>query len=82
MNFDCVNAEYEYEIKTKLTDEEVKKEIQKVLNIEDLNEIINYNTKIRNEKIKKLKIIKGTSVNQLARVIGIKRQTVDRAMKG
>lgn len=76
-----LNAEYEYEMKNKLTDEELRDKIRKILNIEDINQIRKYNKKIRNEQIKKLEIIKGVSKTQIARVIGVKRGIVIEAMK-
>ena len=76
-----LNAEYEFEMKNKLTDEELRNKIQKVLNIKDIDQIREYNKKIRNEKIKKLGIIKGVSKTQIARVIGVKRGIVIEAMK-
>ena len=76
-----INADYEYEIKTKLTDEELYEKIKKILNIGDLKEIYECDVKIRDEKIKKLSIIEGVSNIQISRVIGINRKIVDRAMK-
>lgn len=76
-----LNAEYEYEMKNKLTDEELRDKIRKILNIEDINQIRKYNKKIRNEQIKKLEIIKGVSKTQIARVIGVKKGIVIEAMK-
>ena len=76
-----LNAEYEFEMKNKLTDEELRNKIQKVLNIKDIDQIREYNKKIRNEQIKKLGIIKGVSKTQIARVIGVKRGIVIEAMK-
>ena len=74
------NAEYEFEMKNKLTYEELRNKIQKVLNIKDIDQIREYNKKIRNEQIKKLGIIKGVSKTQIARVIGVKRGIVIEAM--
>ena len=75
-----LNAEYEFEMKNKLTDEELRDKIQKGLNIKDINQIREYNKKIRNEQIKKLGIIKGVSKTQIARVIRVKRGIVIEAM--
>lgn len=75
-----MNSEYEYEIMNKLTDEELKERIKEVLKIENINQINKYNVKIRNEKIKKLNIIKGTSKTQIARVLGVKRGVIFKAM--
>lgn len=75
-----LNAEYEFEMKNKLTDEELRDKIQKVLNIKAINQIREYNKKIRNEQIKKLGIIKGVSKTQIARVIRVKRGIVIEAI--
>lgn len=78
---DDINADYEYEIKAKLTDEELYEKIKKILNITNLKEIYECDVKIRDEKIKKLAIIEGASNIQISRVMGINRKMVDRAMK-
>lgn len=76
-----INDEFEYEIKTKFTDEEVKNKIEKILKINDLKEINNLSIKKRDEKIRKLKELKGISYVQMSRVLGIKKGIVERAMK-
>lgn len=76
-----INEEVEYEIIDKLSDEQVREKIQKVLNIKDVREIRMNNRKIRDEEIRKLKNIKGTSKTQLSRVLGINRKVIERAMK-
>lgn len=76
------NNEIEYELIDKLTDEQAKKRIEAVLGIENAIDIKRFSNKIRNEKIRKLQIIKGTSKAQIARVIGISKKIVERAMKG
>ncbi len=78
---DEINADYEYEIKAKLTDEELYEKIKKILNITNLKEIYECDVKIRDEKIKKLAIIEGASNIQISRVMRINRKMVDRAMK-
>ena len=76
-----INEEVEYEIIDKLTDEQVKRKIQKILSIEDVWEIRTYNKKVRDEKIYQLKNIKGTSKTQLSRILGINRKVIERVMK-
>ncbi len=71
----------EYEMVNKVTDEQLKKLIEKVLKIDNVIEIKRYNITTRNEKLRQLKQIKGTSKAQIARVIGINRKIVERAMK-
>ena len=76
-----INDYLEYEIKEKLTDEELIKQIQILFKITKVTKIKEYNTKIRNEKLRELKKIKGTSKSQLARVLGINRKQIERALK-
>ena len=76
-----INDEIEYEIIDKLADNEVKEKIEKLLQINDAREIRTYNTKIRNEKLKQLQEIKGTTKVQLSRVLGINKRMLERVMK-
>ena len=76
-----INDYVEFEIISKLTDIEVKERIEKVLELNNIREIKNYNVQIRNAKIRKLKEIKGTSKSQIARVLGISRKIIERAME-
>ncbi len=78
---DNINEEYEYELEGKLNDIELKNKIEKILNIKDVREISKYNTKIRDEKIRTLSIIKGVSRAQISRVLGMNKKTVERIMK-
>lgn len=80
-NDEEINDEFEYEIKTKFTDEETKNKIEKLLKIKDLKEINNFSIKIRDEKIKNLKVLKGIPYVQISRVLGLKKGIVERAMK-
>ena len=43
----------------KLTDNELKEKIEKILKMEDVRDIQKYNAKIRNEELKRLKEIRG-----------------------
>lgn len=76
-----INEEVEYECIDKITDEQVKKKVKKILNIEDVRSILSYDRKTRNEALQKLKIIKGVSKAQLARVLGMNRKILERIMK-
>ena len=78
---DNVNDYMEYEMVDRITDEQLRKRIEKILEIDNVMEIKKYNTKIRNEKIGKLKEIKGASISQISRVININRKIIERAMK-
>ena len=71
-----MNDFVEYEIISKLTDEELKNIIEATLKINDVNDIIKYNTSIRNEMLKKLKGIRGTSASQIGRIIGLNNKTI------
>ena len=75
------NDYLEYEIIERLTDEQLKLIIEKLLKINNAMEIKRFNATIRNEKLIKLKEIKGTSKNQIARVTGINRKVIERVLK-
>ena len=70
-----------YELSRKMTDNEIRKHICELLNIENIYEILRYNNKIRNEKIEKLKCFKNASISQLSRVTGINRKIIERVIK-
>lgn len=74
------NDYIEYEMLEKLTDNELKEIIEKLLEIDSVMEIKKFNAKIRNENIAKLKLIKGTSKSQISRVIGINRKIIGRVL--
>ena len=76
-----INDYVEFEMISKLTDIEVKERIEKVLELNNIRERKNYNVQIRNAKIRKLKEIKGTSKSQIARVLGISRKIIEKAME-
>ena len=76
-----INEEYEYELKSKLTDTDVKNKIEKVLDIKNISEIFEYNIKIRNEKIRELNILKGVSKAQISRVLGMNKRLVQKIME-
>ena len=61
----------EYEMRNKLTDEEVIYFIKQKLNIDNIEKIQNYNKKDRNDIIRKLKNIKGITQPQISRILGI-----------
>lgn len=69
----------EYEIKNKLTDEEVIYFIKEELGIYNIQEIQNYNVEKRNEIIRKVKRFKGVSHPQIERVLGISIRIIRRA---
>lgn len=71
----------EYEMQKRLTDSQLTECIQKLLKIQDVSVIKNWEIEKRNSTIHKLSIIKGTSKAQIARVIGMNNKIVERAMK-
>lgn len=70
----------EFEFKTKMSDFEIKKNICELLKIENMNDILKYNTKKRNEMLLKLKCFNNVSISQLARIIGVNRKMIERAI--
>ena len=76
-----LNDDVEYEMIGRLTDDKLKEKIEKLLEINDVREIRTYDTEIRNEKLKKIKEIKGTTKVQLSRVLGINKKMLERVMK-
>ena len=76
-----INEEVEYEGISKLTDEQVREKIQKILQLKEISDIYMYDKDTRNKRIKKLKDIQGTSKVQLARILGMNRKMLERIMK-
>lgn len=70
-----------YELLDKMTDKEVLDCICVLLDIKNISEILKYNIEIRNEKLAKLKFLENIPLSQLARVIGINRKMLERAIK-
>lgn len=81
INFQESTELLEYEMKNKLTDEEVIYFIKKELEIENIQEIQRYNAIYRNKVIQKIRKIRGITQQQIARVLGISIKTVQRAYK-
>lgn len=71
----------EYEMMKKLTDIQVKVYIENTLNISNFSKLKEKSVNKRNEEIRKLKQIKGTSIAQISRVIGMNKRTIERIMK-
>ena len=69
-----LNDNIEYEMIQRLSDDELKGKIEKLLEIEDVRDIRKYNTNIRNEKLKQLKEIRGATKVQLSRVLVINKK--------
>ncbi len=68
----------EYELKTKITDDEAKVIISEIV---DIKEIQRLNTYERNKEIQKLIDIKGISLSQMSRILGINRKVIERIFK-
>lgn len=74
------SAEFlEYEMRNRLTDEEVIYFIKEELKIYNIQEIQNYNIEYRNEIIRRIKEIKGVTQKQIARVLGVTVRIVQKA---
>lgn len=73
-----LNDMIEYEMYEKMSDEEVRKYVCEILEINNVHEILRFNKEIRNENLLKLKCLKNISIRQLARVIGINRKIIER----
>ena len=71
--------ELEYEFINKFDDNKIKQIIEKELHIRDVNEIANYNIKLRNNYIKCIKKMEGVTCAQIARILNISRKIVERA---
>ena len=76
-----INEEVEYEGISKLTDEQVREKIQKILQLKEISDIYMCDKDTRNKRIEKLKEIQGTSKVQLARILGMNRKMLERIMK-
>lgn len=68
----------EYEMKEKITDEQVLKYICEVVKIDNVHKILEFNSKKRNEIIAKIKENKKITSAQISRVLGINRKIVER----
>lgn len=82
MNDDNEYGIEEFEIRKKLTDEEAINEIKKILNVENIMVILNFNRQLRDKYIKDISNIKGISQNQISRILGIGKRTIQRAITG
>lgn len=71
----------EYEMVERLNDEQARRYIEEVLELENIQEIMQYNIQKRNEYLKKLKNIKGISKAQIARLIGMSEKIVERVVR-
>lgn len=69
----------EYEMRNKLTDEEVIYFINNEIGIENIQEIQKYNINYRNEIIRRISEIKGITQSQIARILGVTVRIVQKA---
>ena len=63
--------------KIRLSDNEVKKYFTE-LGIENTNELQHMEISMRNEMIRKLKLVEGTTIRQLSRLTGISKSVINR----
>ncbi len=70
----------EYEMKNRMTDEEVIYFIKKKLGLRNIQEIQNYNVEHRNALIGIIGKMEGTTRKQIARVTGIALSVIDKAL--
>lgn len=75
------NKEIEFEMRTKLTDQETKRRIEKILKLEDIKALEEYASKEKFEMIQRLKKMIGVSKSQIARITGISRKTIAKIME-
>lgn len=78
---ESINDYLEFEFINKMADEQAKGKIKEILEMDDLEKLKEYNFKIRDEKIRKLKNLKGVSKSQISRVLGLNRKIIERALK-
>lgn len=79
-----IDEEYEkkeFEINLRLTDDEAIEQIKRKLKIDNVLEIQKYSIEYRNKIIREIALIFGITKVQIARIIGISKRTVHRAMK-
>lgn len=72
--------EKEFEIEQKLTDDEAILEIKRKLQINNIMQIQNYSAEYKKKIIREIVSIGGISKKQLARIIGVNRRTIHRAI--
>lgn len=77
-----VNDILEYEMVTKITDNEARRLIELKIGKDNFLNLDKYNSKIRNNFLKKILEIKGMSYLQTSRVTGINRKILERLNKG
>ena len=81
LDVDGINDICEYEMTTKLNDEEAKECMKYILKEEEIYEMKNYSKKDRDDILKLMSQIKGISLAQIARITGINKKVVERAVK-
>lgn len=68
----------EYEMKEKMTDEEVIKYIYEIVKIDNVHEILEFSVGKRNQIISKIKENKKITSAQISRVLGLNRKIIER----
>lgn len=77
---DDIKEQIEYEMIGKLSDEQAKQYIEKILGLKNLQQISQYSIVKRSQYLKKLKDVKGLAKAQIARLTGLSEKMVKRAM--
>lgn len=72
----------EFELKSRLTDEEAIVQIKESLNINNIMLIQNFKKEKRDQYINEISNIKGISNKQMSRILGISDRTIQRAITG
>lgn len=72
----------EYEIKKTITDEEAIERIRKILKIENIMAIQNFDKNLRNKCISEIFKLNGISKRQISRITGISSRTIQRVITG
>ena len=82
-NYKFKNSEelLEYEMKSNLTDEEIIYFVKEYLKIDNIQEIQQYKPSLRDEIIYQISKIKGTTQNQISRILGLNIRIIQRAMQ-
>lgn len=71
----------EYEIYERLDDSQARKFLIEILGIDNIQELVSYDLKKRNEYLKKLKGIRGISNSQIARLTGLSKRMIEMGKK-
>ena len=74
-------SDAEYELESRLNDEDVNYCIKRILNIKNVLEIQNYEKTEKREMVYEISQIKGISSSQMERLLGMSKRTIQRLIK-